>query len=187
LSLEHTKLQKKIGEKRGKKIGDILGMISGWGFFIFLIGIWISPQPKFQLNIFEADVFTFPSLNFSVSILNFVIFLVFIIPSVWISLVGVKNVTLKVAETHRAEKIVSHGMYSVVRHPQYLGALFAHVGITFFLSAEYSLLITPGIIIYLIIISKKEEQELLREFGDDYREYMKKIPMFVPKISKNRL
>jgi protein-S-isoprenylcysteine O-methyltransferase Ste14 len=33
----------------------------------------------------------------------------------------VKEVTLKVAETHRTEKIVTRGVYSIVRHPQYLG------------------------------------------------------------------
>ncbi|MFX0174208.1 MAG: hypothetical protein ACFE9L_20195 [Candidatus Hodarchaeota archaeon] len=39
LSLEHTKLQKKYGIEKGKIIGDILGMISGWGYFLFLFGI----------------------------------------------------------------------------------------------------------------------------------------------------
>jgi protein-S-isoprenylcysteine O-methyltransferase Ste14 len=30
------------------------------------------------------------------------------------------------------------------------------------------------------LISRKEEVELTREFGDEYRDYMKKVPMFVP-------
>jgi hypothetical protein len=47
LSLEHTKLQGKYGKEKGTKIGEIFGLISGWVFFLFWIGIWISPQPRF--------------------------------------------------------------------------------------------------------------------------------------------
>ena len=47
LSVEHHKLQQKYGEKKGTRIGDIYGLLLGWGLFIFWIGIWISPQPKY--------------------------------------------------------------------------------------------------------------------------------------------
>jgi len=40
-SVEHIKLQEKYGPKKGIKIAKILGLVSGWGFFIFLFGIWI--------------------------------------------------------------------------------------------------------------------------------------------------
>jgi hypothetical protein len=35
LSLEHSKLDQKYGKTRGKRIGELLGMISGWGSFFF--------------------------------------------------------------------------------------------------------------------------------------------------------
>jgi protein-S-isoprenylcysteine O-methyltransferase Ste14 len=184
LSLEHTKLQKKFGEEKGRKFGDILGMISGWGFFIFLFGIWVSPQPKFNLPLLENEILIFSEFSFSIPLLHLIIFSILIIPTLWISLVGVKNVTLKVAETHRPEKVVSGGVYSLVRHPQYLGAFLAHISLTFLFSAEYSLIVTPIIAIYLFVISKKEEKELLNEFNGDYRKYMEQVPMFLPKLIK---
>jgi len=49
LSLEHFKLEEKYGKARGKRIGEILGMISGWGFFLFWFGIWLLPQDRFVI------------------------------------------------------------------------------------------------------------------------------------------
>jgi len=39
----------------------------------------------------------------------------------WFGIKGVTETTLKVAETHRPDRIVTTGVYSIVRHPQYLG------------------------------------------------------------------
>lgn len=106
----------------------------------------------------------------------------FIIPGAWLGVQSVREITLKVAETHRTEKIVTTGVYSIVRHPQYLGGLLAHIGISFLLFAWYSLLSTPLMFILIFLISKKEEKELIREFGKEYEEYQKKVPMFIPKM-----
>jgi protein-S-isoprenylcysteine O-methyltransferase Ste14 len=100
----------------------------------------------------------------------------------WFSLKGVSEVTLKVAETHRPEKVITSGVYSIVRHPQYLGALLAHLGISILLSALYSLLLTPLLMIYIYILSWKEEKELINEFGKEYEDYKGKVPMFIPRI-----
>ncbi len=100
----------------------------------------------------------------------------------WLGIKGVKETTLKVAETHRTETIVTAGVYSIVRHPQYLGGLLAHAGISFLLSAGYSLFSTPLMIILIYLISKKEEEELVREFGKEYEDYKKKVPMLIPRL-----
>ena len=181
-SLEHTKLQEKFGPEKGTKIGDFLGLISGWGFFLFLFGIWLSPQPRFTIPILQEQTLVVPIINFEIPIVHLTIFVPIIIVVLWFSFRGVSEVTLKVAETHRAEKVISTGVYSVVRHPQYLGALLAHVGISILLSAQYSLLLTPFLVIYIYLISWKEEKELIIEFGKDYEDYKEKVPMFIPKF-----
>jgi protein-S-isoprenylcysteine O-methyltransferase Ste14 len=99
---------------------------------------------------------------------------------------GAREVTLKVAETHKVEKIITTGVYSYIRHPQYFGGVLAHIGFSLLLSSYLSLIITPLIIFLNIFLSWKEEKELLKEFGDDYREYKKKVPMFIPKIKKKK-
>ena len=101
--------------------------------------------------------------------------------SAWFGIKGVTQTTLKVAETHRPTKIVETGVYSIVRHPQYLGGLLAHIAFSFLLSGLYSLLSTPLIVTLIYLISRKEESELNKEFGQDYLNYKKKTPMLLPK------
>jgi len=182
LSVEHLKLQERYGKEKGTKIGEIYGLISGWGFFFFWVGIWVSPQPRFTVPILQNLSVLVPVVNFSIPLLHLAISTSFIIPGAWLAINGVKEVTLKVAETHRTDKIVTTGVYSIVRHPQHLGALLAHVGISFLLSAGYSLLFTPLMIALIYLISRKEEEELIREFGKEYEAYKKKVPMLIPRL-----
>ncbi len=184
LSVEHLKLQERYGKEKGTKIGEILGLVSGWGFFFFWMGIWVSPQPRFTVPILQNLSVSVPVVNFSIPLLHLIICTLFLIPCAWFAIKGVKETTLRVAETHRTEKIVTTGVYSIVRHPQYLGGLLAHVGICFLLSARYSLLSSPLIVILIYLISRKEEEELIREFGKEYEDYKKKVPMLIPRLRR---
>jgi len=182
LSVEHLKLQERYGKEKGTKIGEIYGLISGWGFFFFWMGIWVSPQPRFTVQILQNLSVLVPVVNFSIPLLHLVISISFILLGAWLAIKGVKGVTLRVAETHRTDKIVTTGVYSIVRHPQHLGALLAHVGISFLFSAGYSLLFTPLMVVLIYLISRKEEEELVREFGKEYEDYKKRVPMLMPKL-----
>jgi len=184
LSVEHLKLQERHGEEKGTKIGEIYGLISGWGFFLFWIGIWVSPQPRFTIPILQNISFFVPVVSSSISLLHLIICALFLVPGAWLAIKGVKGTTLKVAETHRTEKVVTTGVYSIVRHPQYLGGLLAHAGISFLLSAWYSLLVTPLMVVLIYLISRKEEEELIKEFGKEYEDYKKKVPMLMPKLRR---
>ncbi len=184
LSVEHLKLQERYGKEKGTKIGEILGLISGWGFFFFWIGIWISPQPRFTAPALQNLAVSVPVINFLIPLFHLITSIPFLTLGAWFGIKGVKEVTIRVAETHRAEKIVTTGVYSIVRHPQHLGALLAHVGISFLLSAWYSLLFTPLMVVLIYLISRKEEKELVREFGKEYEDYKKKVPMLIPRLRR---
>jgi protein-S-isoprenylcysteine O-methyltransferase Ste14 len=177
LSVEHNKLEERFGREKGYKVGAALGMASGWGFFIFLIGLWISPQERFSLQVTDISLFGVPLLHLLFAGL-------FLLPGAWFGIKGVTEVGMKTAETHRAERVVTTGAYSRVRHPQYLGSILAHVGATFLLSAYYSLLVTPIVILVHYIFCWKEEQELIKEFGDEYKKYRDSIPMLIPGFRK---
>ncbi|MHA2361397.1 MAG: methyltransferase family protein, partial [Candidatus Thorarchaeota archaeon] len=60
--------------------------------------------------------------------------------------------------------------------------ILAHIGITLLLSAFYSLLVTPIIVLLNYLISWKEEKELVIEFGAEYEDYQKRVPMFLPRF-----
>ena len=73
-------------------------------------------------------------------------------------------------------RIVDSGIYCVVRHPMYLGAMimfFSHI----FLSQSWIVAIGTIVAIvccYLIILSGDERN--IEKFGDGYKRYMQKVP-----------
>ena len=184
LSVEHLRFQEKYGQEKGAKISEIYGRLSANLLFFALIGIWFSPQSRFITPIFENTSVTIPVINFSIPLIHLIISVPFVLLGVWLLINSVKGLSRRVSETHRPEKVITTGIYTIVRHPQHLGWLSTHVGFTFLLSALYSLLFTPFLIGLLYLISKKEEQELTREFGKEYEEYKRTVPMFIPRFGK---
>ena len=183
LSVEHERLDKKFGKEKGFRVGAALGMISGWGFFLFLILLWISPQDSFLILIWDAHfVIGFGLLSLTVPITHLIISIAFFLPGAYLGIRGVTEMGLKTAETHRADRVISTGVYSRIRHPQYLGAILSHLGGSFLFSGYYSLLASPLVIVINYVLCWKEEQELVKEFGEEYHRYREKVPMFLPRI-----
>ena len=183
-SVEHTKLDARYGVEKGKKVGNALGIISGWGYFLFLFGIWLSPQERFSVPLLDIPIF---SWNGFVVIYasNLIISLVFLIPGAYLGVKGVSDLGLETSETHRADRVVKEGIYSRIRHPQYLGAFLSHIGISLLLSAFYSLLVTPIIVLRDFAACRKEEKEMIREFGQEYEDYRHNVPMVIPRLGRS--
>jgi protein-S-isoprenylcysteine O-methyltransferase Ste14 len=73
-------------------------------------------------------------------------------------------------------KIVDTGIYSIVRHPQYVTfILWAIAGMLLF---QHWIIILLGIPIvpltYIDLI--KADKDAIEKFGDDYRQYMERVP-----------
>ncbi len=181
MSVEHHKLDAKYGEEKGRKIGNLLGVVSGWGYFLFLFGKWLSPQEKFDFPLEGLIVLEIPGF-LSLSILDLIFGICLILPGMYFGIKGVTDLGLKVSETHRPEKLITSGVYQRLRHPQYFGAILSHLGISLLLSAFYAMLVTPIILIRDYAACKKEEKEMIRMFGEDYLKYMERVPMLFPKI-----
>ena len=88
-------------------------------------------------------------------------------------------------EVYRARQenmLVTTGLYRFARHPQYTGlfiALFGE-GIIHW-PTIFSISLLPLILIAYYFLARKEEREMLRKFGDDYRVYQSQVPMFIPR------
>ena len=184
ISVEHTKLQERYGKEKGNRLGEIYGRISGDLLFFSLIGLWFSPQPRFTIPILQNLHFMVPIVNFAIPIIHLIICIPFVLFGVFILSQSVSGLSRKVSESHRPEKVIISGIYARVRHPQYLGFLLLHIGFSILLSGWYSLLSTAAIFIMLYILARKEETELTKEFGKDYEEYKKMVPMLILRIRK---
>lgn len=84
-----------------------------------------------------------------------------------------------------ADVLNSKGMYSIVRHPLYLGNYFMWLGIAL-LTANLCFVIVFSLAYWLYYerIMYAEEQFLSRKFGQTYLEWADKTPAFIPAFHK---
>lgn len=101
----------------------------------------------------------------------------------WIAAVLVEKINLKVRET----KLITTGVYGVVRNPVYSAFLFVFTGILLF-AANFLLLLLPiAFWIFLTVLMKKtEEKWLLREFGEEYAVYCREVNRVIPWFRKKK-
>ncbi|HNQ62039.1 MAG TPA: isoprenylcysteine carboxylmethyltransferase family protein [Bacteroidia bacterium] len=86
-----------------------------------------------------------------------------------------------------AESLNTSGIYSIVRHPLYLGNYLMWIGIVLFTrNIEFTIIVSLLYWIYYERIMFAEERFLERKFGDVYLDWSKKVPAFFPKISQFR-
>jgi len=94
----------------------------------------------------------------------------------------------RIHRARREEMLMTDGVYARVRHPQYTG-LFIIVfgeGIVHW-PTIVSVAAFPIIIFAYTLLARKEERHMLEKFGDEYRDYQQRVPMFIPRISGGRL
>lgn len=86
-------------------------------------------------------------------------------------------------EQQVAESLNTKGIYSVVRHPLYLGNFLMWFGIILFVNNFWFTAVCILLFwLYYERIMFAEEQFLKRQFGDQYLEWSKTVPPFFPKL-----
>ena len=72
------------------------------------------------------------------------------------------------------------GLHKLVRHPLYLGTLMLVWGIFFYFPTVNNLIACAVMSVYVMIGIRLEEVKLVAEFGEEYINYRKKVPMLIP-------
>jgi len=75
---------------------------------------------------------------------------------------------------------VDKGLYSIVRHPIYLGWIVSLVGSIAYFQSFLMLESTAIIIVFIFFYARYEEGKLVERFGKRYAKYLKKVPGFLP-------
>ena len=128
----------------------ILMVVLGIAFFLNIIAINLFPLNIEELVVAGYTIFGIGALLYILSVLT-------------LRKKGVSN-------------IVDSGIYGVIRHPMYLGAMimfFSHI----FLGQNWIVAIGTTVALaccYLIILL--DEEQNLEKYGDDYKLYMQKVP-----------
>jgi len=93
-------------------------------------------------------------------------------------------------ELYRARqqnRLVTDGLYALVRHPQYTGlflGLFGE-GVVHW-PTIFSVALFPVIVLAYYLLARSEERRVVEQFGDEYRAYQRRVPMFIPRFGKWR-
>ena len=119
------------------------------------------------LNFSEAGMFVAMILGYSVAFIGIGLFIT-----------GWKEVY----RARKENRVVTTGLYRFVRHPQYTGLFISLFGEgVIHWPTIFSISLLPLIVIAYYFLARKEEREMLRQFGDAYRIYQNEVPMFLPR------
>ena len=79
-------------------------------------------------------------------------------------------------------KLVTTGVYKYVRHPQYIGFLLLTFGMLLEWPTIFTVLLWPVLVVVYWRLAKEEDKEIEERFGEEFREYKRKVPGFIPRL-----
>lgn len=89
-------------------------------------------------------------------------------------------------EAQRGSRLATTGAYARMRHPQYVGFVLIMTGFLLQWPTFVTLAMFPILFFMYARLSKREERDMLAQFGEEYRSYMAAVPAFIPKLGSTR-
>ena len=153
------------------KLGDTLQLV----FFIVFLSIWIVDSFVLKISTFLSDdISIFIRVAFS-----FVFFAI----AFYFARNGSKVVF---GEKREKPEIIKKGVFKLVRHPIYFGAILIYPGFFLLTLSIASFGFWIFVIILYNLIARYEEKLLTNYFGEDYKKYMKEVGRWFPRFSGMR-
>ncbi|MFQ6042328.1 MAG: methyltransferase family protein [Candidatus Poribacteria bacterium] len=88
-------------------------------------------------------------------------------------------------QIHSAKgELVTDGLYSYVRHPQYAGLFLITLGMMIQWPTMITMIMWPILMIVYYRLALKEERQMEATFGDRYIEYKRRVPAFAPRFKR---
>lgn len=80
--------------------------------------------------------------------------------------------------------VIRKSVFSIVRHPIYLSEILLYLGLLMLSISLAATAVWVVVIGFLHYISRYEERLLLARFGEEYEQYMREVPMWIPRFWK---
>ena len=80
--------------------------------------------------------------------------------------------------------LITSGIYASIRHPHYLAHALLCLSFALGFRSLVGLLIALVNVIVGYWFALEEEKVLIQHFGDGYRKYKARVPMFIPKLRR---
>ena len=81
----------------------------------------------------------------------------------------------------KTKNLVVSGPYKNTRNPMLFGTFLIYLAFALIINSITSVVIVCAIFVFMLtVVVKMEEKRLLKDFGNQYEEYRKKVSMFIP-------
>jgi protein-S-isoprenylcysteine O-methyltransferase Ste14 len=87
-------------------------------------------------------------------------------------------------EAQRSRTLAVTGPYAYVRHPQYDGFILIMLGFLLQWPTLVTLIMFPILVTMYVRLARREEREVLSEFGEEYWRYAARTPAFLPRARR---
>jgi protein-S-isoprenylcysteine O-methyltransferase Ste14 len=169
-----------------RTIRFLLGYLIGGTLFVFII-----PYGFFQLS--RLDYLLNYQMIINSMILRYIISALLLITGftfiIWSNLTlyfkgkGGPADVLGMAISPRTTKLVTRGPYRYSRNPMVFGAMMIYMAMVMYMNSIIGLIVfMVCIILSVFYLKRSEERRLLKDFGQEYQEYRKKVAMIIPFI-----
>ena len=169
--MENEKNLKRHGDRKDLAGEHVFGDLGQIVFLIVFLIVWIS------------DSFF---LKYSTQLSAFVPVAIRLILTILIFIVGAylakQGLGIVFGEVREEPVVIRHGVFGIVRHPIYLGAILFYLScLTAFFSIAAAV-VWIFIILFYLYLCKHEEKLLTQKFGSDYEQYKLETPMLIPRL-----
>jgi protein-S-isoprenylcysteine O-methyltransferase Ste14 len=87
------------------------------------------------------------------------------------------------AQLFAGHQLVTSGPFAIIRHPMYTGLFLAALG-SLLIYPTWTTLLFASFAPIIILRAKREEAVLMMEFGEEWQEYCKQVPAFIPRLQR---
>jgi protein-S-isoprenylcysteine O-methyltransferase Ste14 len=82
-------------------------------------------------------------------------------------------------------QLITNGPFAILRHPMYVGIILAGFG-SLLLFTTWTTLFLACFAPLTMLRAWREEKVLAAEFGEQWQEYRRRVPMFIPRLKQSR-
>ena len=97
---------------------------------------------------------------------------------------AVMGLSVAFGKKRESSGVIRVSVFSVVRHPIYLSEILLYLGLLLLNLSLAAAFVWIVAILFLHYISRYEERLLLARFGEEYEQYMREVPMWIPRFRK---
>ena len=90
------------------------------------------------------------------------------------------NYQLGGVDPRSSDRMVINGPYKFIRHPMYTAALCIALGLACLIQSIICLVLFCIYLLLIILLIPKEEESLVRAYGETYKQYQQKVGKLVP-------